>query len=167
MVRASLIIAVLCAGSVALWLLWTAGEKRAGVHLSGDYADLVGAALGLPQVAPDEAALSVVLLHRWSNLRHVPDGVALCGEACSGNVVLVRVVAVGPGQSRKHLFLRSSAFFDLTVSMPQEGDGPDGVDCVAQVIMAEASALGAPNSWPDCARGILDAEDAVAEHWRL
>lgn len=141
--------ALIAATAFAAWH-WTQGMPRSGLHISGDAAPQI--ITHIPATAPEHtAALRVVLLARWQNLRHLPELRVLCGADCRapgvGHVTLVRLK---PGQLQKIVLLDLSAF-GAAPAIAAGTPIPDGpLSCITARIRAEAASL-RPRAAPPCA----------------
>lgn len=115
-------------------LLSMRGEAPRGLHVSGDFADVLPAGDASSAAG---ARVEVVTLSGWSKLRHVPGGPALCGPACEAvpGPRLVRVVDLSPGGARKVVLMR------LGDGAGVEPAGPEAVPCARAVVAAEAARL--------------------------
>lgn len=101
--------------------------RTASVAVIGDRADDVRAAMGVTQGA--EPTVTVVLLHRWDNLRHLPDIAALCWRAClSSDAAQISITQMQFGKTRKVVIFHLPDFnFDI--------------DCIAARAVAEIGGL--------------------------
>lgn len=70
------------------------------VAVIGDRADEIRAALGTEQA--EDATVTIVLLNRWDNLRHLPDIAELCWGACHNRTApQITVTQMRFGATRK------------------------------------------------------------------
>ncbi|MGB5864740.1 MAG: hypothetical protein WBG95_10605 [Sulfitobacter sp.] len=99
--------------------------RMPSVAVIGDRADGVRAAMGITQGA--EPTVTVVLLHRWDNLRHLPDIAALCWRAClSSDAAQISITQMRFGKTRKVVIFHLPDF---------------DIDCIAARAVAEVEGL--------------------------
>lgn len=131
------------AASAALaagWLLQRA-DAPTGVAVIGDHAPALAQAAGLP--APGgRGAVTVATVNTWIQLDYLQGMGRLCGDACTEDAWLVRVLEPRATGSRKTVFLRLGPFGD-------GNDWPPVPPCLRAVLAAELASL-RPAALPDC-----------------
>lgn len=139
------------------WLAFAGRTPLSGTAVIGDKAPALRAAMGLSDaVDPARSAVLIVSVEDWWKLRYVSDMKAVCGEACSGDTGLVRVVELSPRGSRKLLFVNLAAW-------PGTLDAPPDMACLAGTLAEERAQLGAADL-PACA-GAVPVQ--AGTRWRL
>lgn len=131
------------AGVVALailWVFWPTGRAQ-HIALIGDHAPEWQARLGLAADAPDNPALTLVLVDDWFKMNYLGPIQVTCGPACGEDAFVVRTVEVRPGGSHKLVVVHIGAWVDETL----------GDDCLETVLRQE---IAGADGLPDCARSL-------------
>jgi len=132
------------------------GGPRAGTAVIGDEAPAILDATGWVQALPvGSAAVTVVSVSDWGRLRYIADMSTLCGESCTGDVGLVRILALRPGGSRKVVFVNLAAW-----QRHVAGEDPDWA-CLGRALVAEQGRLGAAER-PACAERVPQSRTRYA-----
>ena len=150
--RASILAAGVAAGAALLaslaWIVLGPRDASDSVAVLGDEAPSIRAAMGTEQALPlHTAALTVVSVQGWERLSYIGDLAGHCGGACTGETGLARALLLGPGGTRKLVFVNLDAWPGTATEAGKD------FACLARALTAERTAL-APDALPACAEDV-------------